>query len=199
MENRLVTEDGTKILTVEEHNRFFLCIPDSMKSIFEINLITGLKYVELQQLYDYPHWYHKKSNRIIFPKETQKDSIQKILIVPPIFPRVFSHFINNKKPPYRSSWNKDLARWSLKADITPKVGLKTPRKTIEIWMLKAGFSLDQIHLRLGYNPIVSIKQYQNIHFTSDEINDIDKKLIKWKILKEKYGKYTCYDESYEFY
>jgi hypothetical protein len=35
-----------------------------------------------------------------------------------------------------SSWNKDLARWSEKAGINPKVGTKTPRKIIERWMLK---------------------------------------------------------------
>jgi hypothetical protein len=43
MENGLVTADGTKILTVEEYERFINVIPESMKAIFEINTITGLR------------------------------------------------------------------------------------------------------------------------------------------------------------
>lgn len=44
---------------------------------------------------------------------------------------IFEAFINGKEPPERSSWNRDLARWSLKAGTDPKVGPKTPHKTIE--------------------------------------------------------------------
>ena len=47
MENGLVTADGTKVLTVEEYDRFIGAIPESMKAIFEINTITGLRYIEL--------------------------------------------------------------------------------------------------------------------------------------------------------
>jgi len=54
MENGLVTADGTKILTVEEYDRFINAIPKSMKAIFEINTITGLRYIELQRLYENP-------------------------------------------------------------------------------------------------------------------------------------------------
>ena len=46
MENGLVTVDGTRILTVEEYDRFINAIPESMKAIFEINTITGLRYIE---------------------------------------------------------------------------------------------------------------------------------------------------------
>jgi hypothetical protein len=47
MENGLVTADGTKVITVEEYDRFIGVIPESMKAIFEINTITGLRYIEL--------------------------------------------------------------------------------------------------------------------------------------------------------
>ena len=68
MENELVTVDGTKILTVEEYERFINAIPESMKAIFEINTITGLRYIELQRLYENPQWYYKERNQIILPK-----------------------------------------------------------------------------------------------------------------------------------
>jgi hypothetical protein len=36
MKNGLVTADGTKILTVEEYDRFINAMLESMKAIFEI-------------------------------------------------------------------------------------------------------------------------------------------------------------------
>ena len=72
MENGLVTADGTKVLTVEEYDRFITAIPESMKAIFEINTITGLRYIELQRLYENPQWYYKARNQIILPKEDRR-------------------------------------------------------------------------------------------------------------------------------
>jgi len=98
---------------------------------------------------------------------------------------VFSHFLNDKKPPYRSSWNKDLARWSEKAGINPKVGPKTPRKTIESWMLKTGIPEIEIYSRQGHDPITSLKHYQSLSFTDYEMRDIEKRLVEWGILKRR--------------
>jgi len=47
MENGLVTPDGTKVLTVEEYDRFIQTVPNKFRPIFEINVITGLRYIEL--------------------------------------------------------------------------------------------------------------------------------------------------------
>ena len=63
MENGLVTGDGTKILTVEEYDKFRQAIPESKRVIFEVNTITGLRYVELQRLYDNPVWYSRNEIR----------------------------------------------------------------------------------------------------------------------------------------
>ena len=190
MENGLVTADGTKVLTVEEYDRFITAIPESMKAIFEINTITGLRYIELQRLYENPQWYYKERNQIILPKEAQKEEKQKLPKrtvdkLPTTFSYVFSHFINGKKPPYRSSWNKDLARWSEKAGIKPKVGPKTPRKTIESWMLKTGIPEIEIYSRQGHDPITSLKHYQSLSFTDYEMRDIEKRLIEWGILRKR--------------
>ena len=103
--------------------------------------------------------------------------------LPATFSYVFSHFLNGKKPPYRSSWNKDLARWSEKADVNPKVGPKTPRKTIESWMLKTGIPEIEIYSRQGHDPITSLKHYQSLSFTDYELRDIKKRLVEWGILR----------------
>ena len=94
MENGLVTGDGTKILTVEEYDKFIQAIPESKRAIFEINTITGLRYVELQRLYYNPAWYYKERNQIILPKEAQQKVKQKqvkrtIDKLPSTFPYIF--------------------------------------------------------------------------------------------------------------
>jgi hypothetical protein len=73
-----VTPDGTKVLTVAEYDRFVNFIPAKFKPIFEVNTITGLRYVELQRLHEHEEWYYTERNQIILPKEAQKKVKQKL-------------------------------------------------------------------------------------------------------------------------
>jgi len=84
--------------------------------------------------------------------------------------------------PERSSWNRDLSRWSQKAEISPKVGNKTPRKTIESWMLKCEIPEYSIYGRQGHDPKTSPMHYQSLSFTDYEMRDIKKRLTEWGIL-----------------
>jgi hypothetical protein len=186
-QNGLVTADGTKVLTVEEYDKFLQIVPEAKRVFFEINTITGLRYVELQRLHDNPEWYNKGRNQIILPKEAQKKVKQKLVKrtidkLPSTFGYMFKLFIEGKKPPERTSWNRDLSRWSLKAGIKPKVGNKTPRKSIESWMLKAGIPEIEIYSRQGHDPITSLRHYQSLSFTDYELRDIKKRLNEWGIL-----------------
>lgn len=188
IENGLVTGDGTKVLTVEEYEKFVNAIPESKKVIFEVNMITGLRYVELQRLYENPKWYHKDRNQIILPKDAQLKVKQKLVKrtidkLPTTFHYMFKQFTEGDKPPERTSWNRDLERWSLKAGIIPKVGNKTPRKTIESWMLKCGIPEIEIYSRQGHDPVTSLRHYQSLSFTDYELRDIKKRLTEWGILK----------------
>ena len=82
MENGLVTADGTKVLTVEEYDRLVNAIPGSMKAIFEINTITGLRYIELQKLYEILNGTTKKEIRLYYLKKHRKSksSLKGLLI-----------------------------------------------------------------------------------------------------------------------
>jgi hypothetical protein len=62
MENGLVTPDGTEVLTVAEYDRFVSFIPAKFRPIFEVNTITGLRYVELQRLHEHEEWYYPERN-----------------------------------------------------------------------------------------------------------------------------------------
>ena len=69
--------------------------------IFEINTITGLRYVELQRLHANPQWYYKARNQIILPHEAQLKVKQKapkrtIDRLPSTFAYLFKLFIDGK-------------------------------------------------------------------------------------------------------
>ncbi|HZY24533.1 MAG TPA: tyrosine-type recombinase/integrase [Bacteroidales bacterium] len=186
-QNGLVTADGTKVLTVEEYDKFLQVVPEAKRVIFEINTITGLRYVELQRLHDHPEWYYKARNQIILPREAQLKVKQKALKrtidkLPSTFAYLFKLFLAGKRPPERTSWNLDLARYSAKAGVNPKVNLKTARKTIESWMLKSGIPEIEIYSRAGHDPITSLRHYQSLSFTDYELRDIKKRLSEWGVL-----------------
>jgi len=103
--------------------------------------------------------------------------------LPSTFPYIFKQFIVGHRPPERSSWNRDLTRWSLKAGLSPKVGPKSSRKTIESWMLKVGIPEIEIYSRQGHDPVTSLKHYQSLSFTDYEMRDIEKRLTEWGILR----------------
>jgi len=73
MDNGLITSDGTKVLTVAEYDRFINFIPIKFRPIFEINTITGLRYVELQRLYDHEEWYYTENDLLLL--ESKKSFI----------------------------------------------------------------------------------------------------------------------------
>lgn len=188
MDNGLVTSDGTKVLTIEEYDTFIKSIPEKKRVIFEVNVITGMRYIELQRLHDHPEWYYKDRNQIILPKEAQQKVKQKapkrtIYPLPSTFSYIFKDFVEGSRPPEQSSWNRDLARWSRKSNIEPYVKPKTPRKTIESWMLKAGINEYEIYSRQGHDPVTSLRHYQSLSFTDYEMRDIKKRLTEWGILQ----------------
>lgn len=188
LENGLVTGDGTKVLNVEEYDKFLACVPKRYRAIFELNVITGMRYIEIQRLHAHPKWYNEARNQIILPPEAQQKVKQKLVKrtidkLPATFHYIFDDFSAGKCPPDRTSWSRDLERWSLKAGIDPKVGVKTPRKTIESWMLKSGIPEIEIYSRQGHDPITSLRHYQSLSFTDYELRDIKKRLTELGILK----------------
>ena len=187
-DNGLVTSDGTKVLTVEEFDKFLNGMSKKHQTAFEINVITGLRYVELQRLQNAPKWYNEDRNQIILPPEAQKKVKQKLVKrtvdkLPTTFHYMFEKFVNGPSLPDRSPWNRYLERQSVKVGINPKVGVKTPRKTIESWMLKAGIPEIEIYSRQGHDIKTSMRHYQSISFTDYELRDIKKRLLEWGMLR----------------
>lgn len=179
-----------RILTPKEYDSLRATIPQNMhKTIFDVLLITGMRYAELHRLYDNRAWYNEKRNLIHLPTEAQKKVKRRQLErtihpLPSMFSYLLSDFWENKRPPTEAGWNHNLQRWAIKASISPYgVSVQTTRKTIESWMVAAGVIESTVCLRQGHDSLTSMRHYQELAFSDDELRDIKKQLTAWGILK----------------
>jgi len=180
-----------RILTPKEYEALKAAIPSERhKTMFEILLITGLRYEEFLRLYNNRVWYNETRNIIHLPEEAQLKSkrAQRERTVHPL-PFGFSYFMRafwaGTKPPLEATWNKNMQRWAITAGLNPYgMSVKTTRKTIESWQIAAGIAESTVCLRAGHNSVTSMNHYQGLAFSEDELRDIRKKLTEWGILKQ---------------
>lgn len=179
-----------RILTPHEYETLRAAIPkDRHRTLLDILLITGMRYVEVSRLYQHPEWYNTKRNIIHLPEEAQKKKKRKqqkrtIHPLPSMFNYLFKDFTEDIKPPSEAAWNHDLQRWAQAANINPYgLSAKTTRKTIESWSIAGGIIESSVCLRQGHDNLTSMRHYQGLAFSDDELRDIQKKLTDWGILK----------------
>lgn len=186
----LYTKGEIKILTPTEYHTLRAAIPkDEYKTILDVLLVTGMRYVEVCRLYDNPDWYNEKRNIIHLTAEAQKKhkrSQQERTIhpLPSMWNYTMTAFFKGKKPPVESSWNRNLQRWAVKACMNPYgISAKTTRKTLESWMISAGILESTTCLRQGHDSLTSMRHYQSLAFSEDEQRDVRKQLTEWGLLK----------------
>jgi integrase len=179
-----------RVLAPREYQRIKNVIPQKRhRTLFDVLMITGMRYVEVQRLWDHHEWYLKNKNIIHLPEEAQrkkKRSQQERTIhpLPGMFELLLDDFYEARKPPAESNWNRDLRGWAETAGINPYgISAKTTRKTIESWCIVAGILESTVCLRQGHDNLTSMRHYQGLAFSDDEIQDIEKQLISWGILK----------------
>lgn len=175
-----------RIFTVKEYEVFKDVIPMKRhKRVLDILLVTGMRYIEMLRLYENKEWYNEKKNLIHLPEEAQRKHKRKqvertIHPLPSMFGEVLNAFWMDKKPPLESTWNKNLQRWSVDAGISPYgVSAKTTRKTIESWMIAGGITESTCCIRQGHDALTSMKHYQGLAFSDDEVRDIKRQLTSW--------------------
>jgi integrase len=182
--------NDVRVLTPYEYKRLKDAIPkERYKTVFDILMITGMRYVELARLYNCKQWYNEKRNLIHLPEEAQqkhKRTQQERTIHP--LPSMFNYLLrdlwNGAKLPAQTTFNKDLQRWAKLAGINPYgISVKTSRKTIESWCVAAGILESTVCLRQGHDSLTSMKHYQGLAFSDDELRDIKKILTEWSILR----------------
>jgi integrase len=177
---------GIRILTPDDYQRLKDSIPsDRHKTILDILLVTGMRYEEMLRLYVHKEWYNEKRNLIHLPEEAQKKHKRKQLErtihpLPEMFRYILKDFWGDKKPPLESTWNKNLQRWAKDAGINPYgLSAKTTRKTIESWMIVGGILESNCCIRQGHDSLTSMRHYQGLAFSDDEVRAIKKQLTAW--------------------
>ena len=180
-----------RILTPAEYNKLRAVIPmDRHKTLLDILLITGMRYIEVQRLWNNKSWYIEKENIIHLPEEAQRKHRRTQLErtihpLPSMFSYIMKEFFAARKPPVESVWNRDLRKWAERAGINPYgTSAKTTRKTIESWMIKAGVLESTVCLRQGHDSLTSMRHYQGLAFSENDIRDIQKQLSEWGILRK---------------
>lgn len=179
-----------RILTPKEYETLKAAIPmDSHKTILDILLITGMRYAEMLRLYDHKEWYNEKRNIIHLPEEAQKKHKRRqlertIYPLPYGFDYILKAFWTGRKPPLEATWNQNMQRWAKEANINPYgLSVKTTRITIESWSIAAGILESSVCLRQGHDSLTSMRHYQGLAFSDDELRDIKKQLTAWGLLK----------------
>ncbi len=182
--------NGIRLLTVREYEALRAAIPlDRHKALFDVLIVTGMRYIEVQRLYDHPEWYNEQENHIHLPEKAaqkvKKVQLQRTIFpLPSMFKYVLKDFWNGKKPPEETTWNKNLRRWSESINLNPYgISAKTTRKTIESWMLVCGVPITTVCLRQGHDSATSMNHYQGLAFSDDKKRDIKNKLAEWNILR----------------
>lgn len=182
--------NGIRIFVPVEYDRFKAGIPKKRhKTLFELSTITGMRYAEIQRLYDHPEWYFESRNQIRLNEDAQKKVKRKakertIDLLPSTFPYILDQFYNWPAPPDIDTWNQDLKRWAVKTDFNPfGISAKTTRKSIESWMLSSGVPPFKVYQRQGHDPQTSLYHYQGLSFTDIEMHQIKKRLMEWGILR----------------
>lgn len=165
-------------------------LKDSHKNIFDILIITGMRYAELLRLHDNPAWYDEENNLIHLPEEARKKHKRRQLErtihpLPDTFNCMMKDFLQARRPPLEATWNKNMQRWAMYAGINPYgLSVKTTRKTIESWLIAAGIPESTVCLRQGHDSLTSMKHYQGLVFSEDELRDIKKQLLSWNLIKD---------------
>ena len=173
-----------RVLTPQDYDKFSNIKNPKHKVIFEMLFWTGMRYVELQRLYDNPDWVWTDRNVIHLPKEAQHKSkrqqLERSIHIVSYIQNVLPFFFEVEKPPCLIAWDAWMKRQAKRCDMDIKgFSAKTTRKTIESWMKVANIDIDQICLWQGHDKTTSLRHYQSLAFTDGEKAEIRKRLAGW--------------------
>lgn len=185
----LTTDKGDKIriLTPFEYDTFVANIDkDYLRTLFNLCFWTGMRYIEVQRLYEHQDWILQMRRAIHLPRDAQlkakRVAPERNVPIPAQLQGELAYFFKNQKPPVLKVWGENLKRWAKKAGIEP-IGItpKMTRATLESWMYAAGISPNDICLRQGHDKLTSLNHYQTLSalFLESERTEIKKRLAGW--------------------
>ncbi len=187
---RCKTKDGTivfkkvRILKPLEYEKIEKFISKNyLKTIFNIMLFTGMRYVEIKRFHENKDWFN--GSNIILPKREinsfrrQKERIIKLNEYGILWTLKFMNF--NGHIPTMQNMGQNMKRWSQKVKIKPdNITIKTMRMTWFCWLLKT-YPKNTIDIfnSLGFNYVREIKQLKEVPFDVDNINLMKEYTKNW--------------------
>ncbi|MEM2778316.1 MAG: hypothetical protein QXH00_06470 [Candidatus Jordarchaeales archaeon] len=140
-------------------------------------LLTGLRYVEAQRLYENPIWFDGKF--IHLPEYAQKKAKRKQrerwVRLNPQGQQILPFFFKGPPLPSWKAWTECLKRWAARAGLDPTgLGPKTTRKTWESWLVTCyPKRIMEVFLSQGHTELTSLRHYLNLPFT--EVDKLEMK------------------------
>lgn len=186
----LTTDDGHKIRILspfDYDNMVGIINKDYLRTIFNIAMWTGMRWVEIGRLHSHPEWVLKGRKAIHLPKEAQLKVLrvapERYISIAAQIEGELAYFFKNQKPPTLQTWDENLKRWADKAGLGIEgITHKMTRVSLEIWMYTAGLSESDICNRQGHDRYTSFNHYSALTslWTEPERNEILKRLAGWK-------------------
>jgi integrase len=195
MVNALVC-NGSRVLTPGEAHAIRLVIrKPSNWSLFNLLLYTGMRFSEVNQLFDNPGIFdpERKTLTIASGKAKATQRTRNITLSDLGVLAVRAYLETPKKTTTSTAWQMNLIRWSRSAHLTPLNGntedqggnpygitVRTTRKSWESWLLST-YPDKSVYIALsqGHNETTALRHYLNLSFTPDEREDIKKEVAGW--------------------
>lgn len=158
---KIHTKDIFRIFSPSEYKLLLAGIPKvENRFLIEMMLNTGMRYVELQRFES--KYFNPKTRDITLPANITKTKRGRCVQLTPNFSRLLEVFISHAKVTYpsRATMNVNLERWSAELGWAPDC--KTFRKTIETWLIYAGYDAFKVAISQGHSTTVQIAHYQNM-------------------------------------
>lgn len=177
---------GVRIWRPWELGKLVSVIPKKHSRImFEFLLYTGMRYVEAVSLKDRPDLFDGNVIHLTPDVIAQKKKCKfasRYVILSPIGRRVVSDYLDlDKKLPKYTTWQENLQRWSVKANIDARyVSCKSTRKTWESFLI---FTYpvwrDKIFVSQGHTELTALRNYVNLPFSQKDKDEMVSYVSGW--------------------
>lgn len=166
-----------RILTISEYNSITRDIKNgSIRAIFDVMISTGIDYDELLQVYQCHESYNESKNTITVFRKNEARDFKGVYF----FGHVLISLWSLPKIPSEIVLNRILQVYASKQNISPYgITLLSIRKSYEAWMYVNGNQEIEIHTSEGDDSLTSMRHYQGLCFSDDEIRSIKKCLTAW--------------------
>lgn len=157
------SEEIYRILSPSEYKKLLGGI-DKVDQRFRIEtmLNTGMRYEELRRFEK--KFFNPKTRDITLPASITKTKRGRAVQLTPNFSQKLEIFLSKSDLnfPTRASMNTNLSRWAKNAGLDWSPDPKTFRKTIETWLIFAGYDSFKVAISQGHTQTVQIAHYQNM-------------------------------------